>query len=289
MFWLVTASVVRGELKQAEEAIAILLRLAKRRDDQAALLNAMRGRAMILLFMGRVTDAHEEIERAIGRFDASSEPVRSAARAACQDAGAAALALMSWTFWLLGHADRARMQIAAALKRAEAVQHPHTQAYVCYYASVLHALRGEFALALKHAERCIALSEEHGFGQWQSLARAIRGISMTVLDTSSDTLALDEVRGAFNDYRRAGYALGITALDVLWCPALLLQHQPEAALEVIEQGLATAGHNSERIFEAELYRLKARVLLVRGGADATAEAHSLLHQALTTAKNQHAR
>ncbi len=162
------------------------------------------------------------------------------------------------------------MQIAAALKRAEAVQHPHTQAYVCYYASVLHALRGEFARALKHVERCIALSEEHGFGQWQSLARAIRGISMTVLDTSSDTLALDEVRGAFNDYRRAGYALGITALDVLWCPALLLQHQPEAALEVIEQGLATAGHNSERIFEAELYRLKARVLLVRGGADATA-------------------
>ena len=86
------------------------------------------------------------------------------------------------------------------------------------------------------------------------------------------TLALDEVRGAFNDYRRAGYALGITALDVLWCPALLLQHQPEAALEVIEQGLATAGHNSERLFEAELYRLKARALLARGAADARTEA-----------------
>jgi class 3 adenylate cyclase/tetratricopeptide (TPR) repeat protein len=289
MFWLVTASVVRGELKQAEEAIGILLRLAKRRDDQAALLNAKRGRAMILLFMGRITDAHEEIERAISQFDASSEPVRLAARAAGQDAGAAALALMSWTFWLLGRADKARVQIAAALERADAVQHPHTQAYVCYYASVLHALRGEFAIALKHAERCIALSEDHGFGQWRSLARAIRGISMTVLDTSSDTLALDEVRGAFNDYRRAGYALGITALDVLWCPALLLQHQPEAALEVIEQGLATAGHNSERIFEAELYRLKARVLLVRSGADARAEAQPLLCQALTTARNQHAR
>ena len=93
--------------------------------------------------MGHVTDAHEEIERAIGQFDASSEPVRLAARAAGQDAGAAALALMSWTFWLLGRADMARVQIAAALERADAVQHPHTQAYVCYYASVLHALRGE--------------------------------------------------------------------------------------------------------------------------------------------------
>ena len=53
MFWLVTASVVRGELPQAQEGIATLMRLAKARDDQSALLNAMRGRAMILLFMGR--------------------------------------------------------------------------------------------------------------------------------------------------------------------------------------------------------------------------------------------
>jgi hypothetical protein len=38
---------------------------------------------------------------------------------------------------------------------------------------------------------------------------------------------------------------------------------PEA-LEVIEQGLSAANHNSERIFEAELHRLRARTLLVWG-------------------------
>ena len=112
---------------------------------------------------------------------------------------------------------------------------------------------------------------------------------MTMLGTSSDTLSLDEVRGAFNDYRRAGYALGITALDILWCPALLLQQQPEAALEVIEQGLSTADHNSERIFEAELYRLKARALLARSGPGAATGARELLNLALATAKLQKAR
>ena len=70
MFWLVTASVVRGELPQAQEAIVTLLALAKARDDQPALLNAMRGRAMILLFMGQVVDAHAEIERATEQFNA---------------------------------------------------------------------------------------------------------------------------------------------------------------------------------------------------------------------------
>jgi class 3 adenylate cyclase/tetratricopeptide (TPR) repeat protein len=287
MFWLVTASVVRGELPLAAEAIATLLSLAEARDDRPALLNAMRGRAMILLFMGCVVDAHEEIERAVEMFSTSSEAEQLAARAAGQDAGAAGLALMSWALWILGHVDTAVARVAAALQRADAVQHPHTQAYVSYYASILHALRGEPAIAFRHAQRCLNLSEEHGFRQWRGLSRAIRGISMTMLDPLSSTL--DEVTGAFDEYRGAGYQLGITAVDVLWCPALLLRHQPEVALEVIEQGLATASHNSERIFEAELYRLKARVLLARDPAAAASAAQPLLKQALGIAKSQRAR
>jgi predicted ATPase len=70
---------------------------------------------------------------------------------------------------------------------------------------------------------------------------------------------------------------------------LSLSHKYEAALELIERGLATTSRNSERIFEAELYRLKARLMLVRGGPDARTEAQSLLDQALTTARGQHAK
>jgi predicted ATPase len=70
---------------------------------------------------------------------------------------------------------------------------------------------------------------------------------------------------------------------------LLRGQDYEAALELIEQGLATTSRNSERIFEAELYRLKARALLLRGAPDAKTEAQSLLDQALTTARSQHAK
>jgi predicted ATPase len=70
---------------------------------------------------------------------------------------------------------------------------------------------------------------------------------------------------------------------------LLLRQQPEAALDIIEQGLATASHNSERIFEAELYRLKARALLARNGVGAMADAQSLLYRAMRTAQRQEAR
>ena len=168
MFWLTTASVMRGELPVAEETIAALLQLAEARDDRPALLNAMRGQGMIRLFMGHLTGAHEVIERAYEAFEASSEEDRLAARAAGQDAGVADLALMSWALWLLGHADTAIMRMDAAIRRADAISHPHSQAYACYYACILHALRGEFLTAQGHAERCIALSEEHGFRQWRA-------------------------------------------------------------------------------------------------------------------------
>jgi len=74
---------------------------------------------------------------------------------------------------------------------------------------------------------------------------------------------------------------------VLLCPVLLLCKESEIALEVIEHGLSIADRNSERFFEAELYRLKARTLLGRGAPEAEAEA--LLEQALRTARGQQAR
>src|SRR5262249_13339635 len=231
-------------------------------------------------------DAHEEIERAVEMFTTTNEADRLTARAAGQDAGAAALALMSWVLWVLGYVDKALVRMDAALQRAEAVQHPHTQAYVCYYASVFHALRGEQAIALRHAERCLALANEHGFRQWRGLSRAMRGISTTMLHPSSSSL--DEVREALDEYRAAGYQFGITALDVLLCPALLARRQLEAALEVVERGISTV-NRSERVFEAELYRLKARTLLVCDAPDAGTHAQALLERALTTASGQRAR
>jgi tetratricopeptide (TPR) repeat protein len=284
-FWLATVSVVRGELPQALEAVEGMPSAAEARGNRGALLNVIRGRAMILMFMGRIVEAHEVLERAIEMFGASEEADRLAARAAGQDAGVAMLAFAAWVFWILGQVDEAVARMSAALERADAVQHAHTHAYAWYYASVLHALRGEPAIAKGYAERCLAISEQHGFRQWLGLARAIRGICAAVLNASAGRL--DEVKTALDEYQRAGYQLGLTAQIALLCPALLLRNEPEAALELIDHGLSIVSGNNERFFEAELYRLKARALFMRGAPNA--EVESLLDQALRTAHSQQAR
>ena len=286
MFWLTTASVMRGELPLARETITALLHRALARGDQPALLNATRGQAMILLFMGQLTEANSVIEGALNAFNASSEDDRLAARAAGQDAGVADMALMSWSLWLLGAVDAAASRIADALERAQAIGHPHSVAYACYYASVLHALRGDMSIALAHAERCLALAEEHGFRQWHGLSRAVRGICMTNLDPGAK--ALDAVAPALEEYRTAGYQLGITALYVLLGDTYLSRRQTERAIEIIERGLATTQLNSERIFESELWRLKAQTILHSGASETKDAALPLLNHALAIAKDQQA-
>jgi predicted ATPase len=191
---------------------------------------------------------------------------------------------MSWVLWLLGDIDSAIMRIDAAVQRADAINHPHSQAYACYYASVVHLLRGEIPMAQRHAERCRLLCEEHGFRQWRGLARAVHGICVALLNPSSR--ATEEIRAAMDEHRGAGYQLGITALYVLLCPALLLSQEYETALAVVEQGFTTTSRSSERIFEAELCRLKARTMILCDAPDDGAE---LLQKALGIARSQHAR
>jgi class 3 adenylate cyclase/tetratricopeptide (TPR) repeat protein len=286
MFWLTTASVMRGELPLARETITALLDRALARGDQPALLNATRGQAMILLFMGQLKEANSVIEGALNAFNASSESDRLAARAAGQDAGVADMALMSWSLWLLGAVDDAAKRISAAVERAESIGHPHSVAYASYYASVLHALRGEMSIALAHAERCLALAEEHGFRQWHGLSRAMRGICMTNLDP--DSTVLEDVEPTLEEYRTAGYQLGFTALCILLGDIYISRQQTESALEIIEKGLATAQVNAERIFESELYRLKALALRRSGLPAAKADALSWLNRGLAIARDQQA-
>jgi class 3 adenylate cyclase/tetratricopeptide (TPR) repeat protein len=285
MFWLATASVVRGELQKALEAVAALLRAAEARGDRPALINAIRLQAMILFFLGRVVEAREVIERAAEMFSTSQEADKVAARAAGQDAGVAIMAFMSWVLWVLGDVDTAVARIAEALERADMIHHAHTHCFAWYYASVLHALRGEPAIARSYAERCHAMAEQHGFRQWLRLSRAIRGVCIATMDPS--TGCFDEVEAALGEYQRAGYQLAITAQFVLLCSALLMRNEPEAALDTVDRGLSIMTRNHERCLEAELYRLKARALLARDAADAKVAA--LLDQAVQTARRQRAR
>jgi TolB-like protein/class 3 adenylate cyclase len=287
MHWLAQTHGYRGELPQALDAFTAALGLAESAGNRPAAVNAMRGSGSVLLYMGRFVEARRMFERSLAEFDMCNEAERLATRAAGWDAGVTGMAYMGWTLWVLGYPEMARASAAAALQRAGAIGHPYSQAFAAYYASVLHALCCEPAVAHTHAEHCLALSDEHGFGVWRNLSRAVCGICANQLDPSADSLA--RVSGELAEFLSTGYQFYITSLYALLSQALLAENQLTPAREIISKGLAIAEQNGERFFEAEFLRLKARALVIEGGSCISSDAERLLEDALAVAQSQKAR
>jgi predicted ATPase len=277
----------RGDLPEALHGCTAAVGLAEAAGNRPAALNAMRAAGSVLMVMGRLVEARRVLERSINRLDMYDDAVSLATRAAGRDAGVASMAMTGWTLWLLGCPDAARAGAGAALQRAEAIGRPHAQAYAAYYASVLHTFCCEASVAHTHAERCLALSEEHGFGHWGNLSRVVRGICANRLDPSSDSLAT--VSRKLADYVGTGYLGGVTTLYALLSQEFLAKHQLAAAREIISKGLETAERTSERFFEAELLRLKAHALVIEGAPCVLTDAQKLLEQSLAAAQSQQAR
>ena len=285
LYWLPVMHAVRGEIPEGAEATAVLLRTAEERDDWPAQLNALRGAALMALLMGQLREARENAERAVAKYNNSSEEHKLAARSAGQDAGVASLAVMSWVLWFLGFADSAVVQISTALRRAETLKHPHTMAYARYYASVLYALRGELAIAHQHAECCLLLSEEHGFQHWRGLSHNLKLVCGMGLDLARSKERANELNAILGNR----YQFGATAIEVLFCEALVATEQFEIALDVFARCLATANRTSERLFEAELHRLRGCAVLKMGGPDANIKVQRQFEEALQIAQQQEAR
>jgi len=242
LYWLAVAHGLRGELSQAAEATEAGIALAEARHDRSALINSLRGAALAHLLTGHLDKAQDRCQRAVTIFDASNEVEQHATRAAGQDAGVAGLALMSWALWAAGYSDAAVARINLSLDRADSIGHPHTQAYACYYASIVSALRREASVAIRYAERCHELSLAHGFGHWQSLSFLVQGICTSLLDPQSE--ALDAVQAGLESLRLRGYQMGITALYVLQCGALLQQHQFARTNATVAEAIETV-HRTE--------------------------------------------
>ncbi len=71
--------------------------------------------------------------------------------------------------------------------------------------------------------------------------------------------------------------------------ALLATDEPARALEIAEHGTGFAAENSEKLFQAELLRLKAEALRRRSDPSGGAGAEALLGEALEIARAQSAR
>jgi predicted ATPase len=275
---------VRAELQTAYELGEQLLNVAQRVQAPALLLLTHRMLGHTLSFLGEFSAAQVHLDRGMTLY--APEQHRALASLYGQDQGVICQSWAALTLWCLGYPDQALRRMRAALTLAQELAHPFSLAYALCFAGMVRQLRREVQAAQERATEAIALCTEQGLAHYLARGTILRGWTMAAQGQGPEGLA--QMCQGLTAY----HATGAEVFRPYYLAFLAEAHgkvgQAEEGLTVLAQALAAVHKTGERLYEAELYRLKGELLLSLS-ADNHAEAEGCLHQALAVARRQQAK
>jgi class 3 adenylate cyclase/predicted ATPase len=266
---------VRGDIQTARELAERLLTLAQRVHDPLG---------VTLFYLGDLGTARGHLEQALAVYDSQKD--RSHASHAVQDPEVACLSYLAWALWLLGYPDQALKRSHEALTLAQELSHPFSLAFALHFAAILHQLCVEGQVTQERAEAVMALSHEQGFPFFLSVGTVLRGWALAQQGQGVEGIA--QMHQGLAAHRSTGAELNRPHHLAMLADAYAKGGQAEEGLSVLAEALTTAHKAENRLYEAELYRLKGELLLVRS-TDSQAEAEAGFQQALALARRQQAK
>lgn len=275
---------VRGTLPTAYELGEELLRLAQDSAEPALFLEAHRALGASLFFRGDLTSAWHHLERGLALYDTQQHQDQTLHYG--QDTGVVCLVYGAWTLWLCGYQDQALARMEDALTLAQSLAHPFSQALALIFAAMLHQCRGEVLIAQERAEASARLGTEHEFPFFVAMGTTFQGWALAAQGQVREGIA--QLLHGVMAYRDTGAELARTYMLALLAEVYSHNGRYEQGLRTIAQAFTLVGRNGEHFWEAELYRLKAELLLQQD-TSAVAEATAHLQRALTVARSQQAR
>jgi predicted ATPase/class 3 adenylate cyclase len=273
---------MRMRFKTARDLSYELLELAQRERDKGLLLQAHHAAWPVLLYGGELLLCRRHTEQGLALYD-PHEHRSHALRYAGHDPGVCCRYHGALALWLLGCPDQAMAIAHDAVRLATQLAQPYSLAIALGYVSFLHQFRGEARLAQEYAEATIARSVEQAYLQYRATGILIRGWAMAAQgDVEVGAVAVRDGLAALSaagaDVRRS-YFLALLADIHGWAGRL------DAAQSAIAEALVFAEDSGERWWEADLHRLKGKLLLDRSVAN-HAEAEVCFRRALCIAQNQ---
>ena len=243
--------------QSARELVEQLLRLAQNVQDPALLVSAHVESGMTLYFLGEFAAAREHVEQGIFFYD--PQQYRSQAFHAGHDPGVVCLLYISWVLWFLGCPDQALKRTQEALTLAQEMSRPYNIAFALNWAATLHQFRREAKLTQERAEAAIALSTEQRFPQWVGMGSLLRGKALAEQGEGKEGIAL--MRQVIARVRAVGTEVMVPHFLALLAEAYGREGQAEEGLTVLVAALAVMDKTRERVYEAEVYRLKGELTL----------------------------
>jgi predicted ATPase len=252
---------VGAELQTAHELAEQCLSLAQSVQDPALLLGARYALGITLFCLGEWAPVREHFEQGVALHDPQKHC--SLAFLYGQDPGVVCLSYGAWVLWFLGYPEQALKRIREALTLARELSRPFSLAYALGPAASLHKCRREVQAAQEWAEAQIALSTEHGFPVRLAWGKILRGWALAEQGQGEE--GIRQIRQGLAAYRATGAEALRPYFLALLAEAYGKVGQVEEGLSVLAEAVAKINKNGERMWEAELYRLKGELTLKQFG------------------------
>jgi predicted ATPase len=235
------------------------------------------------LFTGELTQAREHFEQSLSLYDSARH--RPLTRLYGLDPGVAGHAFLSLTLWFLGYPELALKRSQESRHLAREVSHAHGQALALQWAATLHQLRREWQQVRELSESLTALAAEQGLAMWLAWGRILSGWAMAEQGQAAE--AIDQMRRGMDAFNTTGSEMFRPYHHLLLAEAYAKAGQVSGALTVLDEAQALIERNGERIWEAELYRMKGELLVSQGAA--ASEVEPCFRHAIEIAMRQQAK
>lgn len=278
---LIAVSLVRAELRKAENLTRELLRLAKKRQSPLFRMAAHTELGGTALALGKTSFARRHFRLAAALGD-RARPLASIP-AFGMDLGIFARIWATHVTWQQGYPERARAGAEEAIDLAARVGHPFTQTVTLAYAAMLGQFRRDVAEVDRLTQVIVAHATEHGFSYYLAWAQILRHWSRATQGAGDS--AVVGIRAGI-DALQAVAGLRLPYYRGLYAEASGRTGRPDDGLAAIAEAFDEVRSTEERWWEAELHRLRGD-LLARS-PDRDEEAAACFRTAIDVAREQRA-
>jgi class 3 adenylate cyclase/predicted ATPase len=278
------AQIVRGQMHRAQALAEEFLGLAEPTHDPLILAVGHRMLAYTAWWQGDVIDVRDHSAQGLGFYNRDQH--RTCVVNYAQDSGVLCGYLSAFAEWALGYPTRAVQAMERTLAHARGLEHPYSVAITLMMSAQLSQLRRDPECARTQAEAAIAVSREHGLDAVELWCLLPRGWALA--EQGEVTKGIADIREGME--RRRAHGIGAVWP---WFFALLAEAygkvgQLGEGLTALQEALQWVQRNDERLYEAEVYRIRGELLLKQDVPD-TVEAEQCFQRALQVARQQQAK
>ena len=271
--------VVRGEVKRAQEIASRCLDLADEDQDPARMLVAHLALGGTTWF-GDFVAGREHIDKAMSFETGITDDVNLSIGA---NAAVFARSFGSHAHWHVGNFKRAAELSDDSIARARQLEDPFSLAIALDYCAMQHQFENNASTTRELTEEAIEICTEHQFAYYLAWARILHGWSCIRVGENGTGLA--EMRTGLEDFEATGAGLRLPYYLSLIAEGESRNGQPGKALTIVDLALQRANANGEKWHNADLFRLKAQILLHSNSAEPGA-AETAFQAALGIARQQ---